>query len=78
MTSRSHLSLQVDDCEEATRQALEEKFILDVLEHYADYDAYYRLVKQAADDPEFPKRPAAAALAKFMGCTRTTSRRRPK
>ena len=48
------------------RQAIEEKFILDVLRHYTDYNAYYRLVKQAADDPEFPKRRAAAELAKFM------------
>ena len=48
------------------RQAIEEKFILDVLRRYTDYDTYYRLVKQAAEDPEFPKRRAAAALAKFM------------
>ena len=48
------------------RQAIEEEFILDVLGRYTDYDTYYRLVKQAAEDPEFPKRRAAAALAKFM------------
>ncbi len=48
------------------RQAIEEGFILDVLRRYTDYDTYYRLVKQAADDPEFPKRRAASALAKFM------------
>ena len=48
------------------RQAIEERFILDVLLHYTDYDTYYRLLKQAEDDPEFPKRRAAAALAKFM------------
>ena len=48
------------------RQAIEEDFILDVLRNYTDYDTYYRLVKQAADDPEFPKRRTAAALAKFM------------
>ena len=48
------------------RQAIEEGFILDVLQHYIDYDAYYRLVKQAEDDPEFPKRRTAVALAKFM------------
>ena len=47
------------------RQAIEEGFILDVLRNYTDYDTYYRLVKQAADDPEFPKRRTAAALAKF-------------
>ena len=48
------------------RQAIEEGFILDVLQHYIDYDAYYRLVKQAEDDPEVPKRRTAVALAKFM------------
>ena len=48
------------------RQAIEEEFILDVLGRYTDYDTYYRLVKQAAEDPEFPKRRAASALAKFM------------
>ena len=48
------------------RQAIEEEFILDVLRHYIDYDAYYRLVKQAEDDPDLPKRKTAVALAKFM------------
>ena len=48
------------------RQAIEEGFILDVLQHYTDYDAYYRLVKQAEDDPDLPKRRTAVALAKFM------------
>lgn len=48
------------------RQAIEEGFILDVLQHYIDYDAYYRLVKQAEDDPELPKRRTSVALAKFM------------
>ena len=48
------------------RQAIEEGFILDVLQHYIDYDAYYRLVKQAEDDPDLPKRRTAVALAKFM------------
>ena len=47
------------------RQAIEEKFILSVLERYTDYDTYYKLNKQAQDDPDFPKRRAAAALAKF-------------
>ena len=36
------------------RQAIEEGFILDVLQHYIDYDAYYRIVKAVEDDPEFP------------------------
>ena len=48
------------------RQAIEEGFILDVLQHYIDYDAYYRIVKAVEDDPEFPKQKTAVALAKFM------------
>ena len=48
------------------RQAIEEGFILDVLRHYIDYDAYYRILKQAEDDPSLPKRRTATALAKFM------------
>ena len=48
------------------RQAIEEGFILDVLRHYIDYNTYYRLLRQAEDDPELPKRRAAAALARFM------------
>ena len=47
------------------RQAIEEGFILDVLQHYIDYDAYYRIVKAVEDDPEFPKQQTAVALAKF-------------
>ena len=42
------------------RQAIEEGFILDVLRNYTDYDTYYKLVKQAEDDEEFPRRRTAA------------------
>ncbi len=48
------------------RQAIEEGFILDVLQNYIDYNTYYRLAKQAADDPNVPKRRTAVALAKHM------------
>ena len=48
------------------RQAIEERFILDVLRNYTDYDTYFKLVKQAADDPDFPKRRTAVALARFL------------
>ncbi len=47
------------------RQAIEEGFILDVLQHYIDYDAYFKLVKEAEDDPELPKRRTSTAIAKF-------------
>ncbi len=48
------------------RQAIEEGFILDVLQNYTSYDTYFRLVKAVEDDPNVPKRKAARALAKFM------------
>jgi type I restriction enzyme R subunit len=48
------------------RQAIEEKFILDVLTNYTTYATYYRLLKAAEDDPQLPKKKAARALAKFM------------
>jgi len=48
------------------RQAIEERFILDVLKHYTTYKTYYRLVKSVEDDPEVDKRKAARALARFL------------
>jgi type I restriction enzyme, R subunit len=48
------------------RQAIEERFILDVLTNYTTYATYYRLLKAAEDDPQLPKKKAARALAKFM------------
>ena len=48
------------------RQAIEEEFILDVLEHYTTYKTYYRLMKTIEDDPRVEKRKAARALARFM------------
>jgi type I restriction enzyme, R subunit len=48
------------------RQAIEEEFILDVLEHYTTYKTYYRLIKAIEDDPKVEKRKAARALARFM------------
>lgn len=48
------------------RQAIEERFILDVVKRYTTYATYYRLVKAMEDDPDLPKKKAARALAKFM------------
>ncbi len=41
------------------RQAIEEGFILDVLQNYTTYKTYYRLVKAIEDDPKVDKRKAA-------------------
>ncbi len=48
------------------KQAIQEGFIMDVLEHYTTYKTYYGLVKSIEDDPEVPKKKAALALARFM------------
>lgn len=49
------------------RQAIEEDFIHDVLEHYVPYKTYFALIKAVEDDPNVPKRKAARALARFVG-----------
>ena len=48
------------------RQAIEEGFILDVLQNYTTYKTYFKLVKAMEDDPNLPKKKAARALAKFL------------
>lgn len=48
------------------KQAIEEGFILDVLENYTTYKTYYRLIKSIEDDPEVDRKKAAGALARFM------------
>ncbi|MEM1126695.1 MAG: DEAD/DEAH box helicase family protein, partial [Bacteroidota bacterium] len=48
------------------RQAIDEGFIMDVLQHYTTYKRYYGLVKHVEADPEVPRRQAAKALARFM------------
>ena len=48
------------------RQAIEEKFILDVLRHYITYEAYFRLVQVGDDDPHVERKKAARALARAL------------
>lgn len=48
------------------RQAIEEKFILDVLLHYTTYKTYYKLSKAIEDDPEVDEKKAKRAIARFM------------
>ncbi len=48
------------------RQAIEERFIMDVLRHYTTYIAYYKLLKACADDPNVERKKAAKALARFL------------
>ena len=48
------------------RQAIEEGFILDVLQHYTTYKTYYKLSKAIEDDPEVDEKKAKKAIARFM------------
>lgn len=47
------------------RQAIEEGFILDVLQNYMTYKAYYALEKTIDDDPELQTRRAQRKVARF-------------
>jgi type I restriction enzyme, R subunit len=47
------------------RQAIEEDFILDVLQHYMTYKAYYALEKAVEKDPKFQGSNARRKVARF-------------
>jgi type I restriction enzyme R subunit len=47
------------------RQAIEEGFILDVLQNYTTYHAYYQLEKTIEDDPAFVGKKAQSRVARF-------------
>ena len=48
------------------RQAIEEGFILDVLQNYITYELYFKLTKAITDDPKFQKKKAAKAIGKYV------------
>lgn len=48
------------------RQAIEEGFILDVLDNYTTYERYFKLSKSIEEDPQFNKRKAAIAIGRFV------------
>jgi len=48
------------------KQAIEEGFILDVLQGYATYRSYWKVASAAAEDPDVDKAKAAAQLARFV------------
>ncbi len=48
------------------RQAIEERFIHDVLKYYTTYKTYYELSKAIDDDPEVDEKKAKRAIARFM------------
>lgn len=48
------------------KQAIEEGFIMDVLDHYTTYNSYYKIVKAIESDPEFEKKQAQKKLRAFV------------
>ncbi|EIJ34432.1 type I restriction endonuclease subunit R [Thiothrix nivea] len=48
------------------RQAIEEGFILDVLQHYTTYQLYFKLCKAIEDDPKINRKKAAQAIGRFV------------
>jgi type I restriction enzyme R subunit len=52
--------------EYSMRQAIEEGFILDVLQNYTTYKRFFGLVKQIEADPDVPKKKAAKALGQYL------------
>ncbi|MCG8608094.1 type I restriction endonuclease subunit R, partial [bacterium] len=48
------------------KQAIQEGFILDVLEHYTPVNSYYKLAKTVEDDPEFDVKKAQKKLRRFV------------
>ena len=48
------------------KQAVEEGFILDVLQSYTPVDSYYKLIKKTEDDPEFDTKKARKKLRRYV------------
>jgi type I restriction enzyme R subunit len=48
------------------KQAVEERFILDVLKAYTPVESYYKLVKKIEDDPEFDTKKAKKKLRRYV------------
>ena len=54
------------------RQAIEEGFILDVLQNYTTYEQYYSLLQATTEDPHFSTRQLVRALHKFVNLNEET------
>jgi type I restriction enzyme R subunit len=48
------------------KQAIEEGFIMDVLQNYTTYQSFYSLLKKIEDDPEYDKLKAQKKLKRFV------------
>lgn len=49
-----------------TKQAIQEKFILDVVENYTTYDSFYQVAKTVEGDPEFDKVKALKKIRHYV------------
>ena len=52
--------------EYSMRQAIEEGFVMDVLQNYTTYKRFFGLIKQVEDDPDVPRRKTATALTRYL------------
>jgi len=48
------------------RQAIEEGFVMDVLQNYTTHKRFFGLIKKVEDDPDVPRRKAAKALTRYL------------
>ena len=48
------------------KQAIEEKFILDVLQNYTTYQSFYEIQKSIADNPQYNNKKAQAKLKSYV------------
>lgn len=53
------------------KQAIQEGFILDVLQSYTTYDTFYRLNKEVEEDPKFKTNAAKRKIARFVALHET-------
>lgn len=58
------------------KQAIQEGFILDVLQNYTPIDSWYRIMKTVEDDPEFDKKRAQKKLRNFVEGNEYTIKRK--
>lgn len=58
------------------KQAIEEKFILDVLKYYTPYQSYYHIIKTVEDDPLFDKNVHRAASSTSLKQTNMLFKKR--
>ncbi|MCS4038725.1 type I restriction endonuclease subunit R [Salinibacter ruber] len=60
------------------RQAIDEGFILDVLQNYTTYNDYFRLLKRVEDDPRYDTKQASRLLKSFVSVHEHTIREKVK